>query len=261
MMEPEREWPAAVEALNANGRSPVVLLCEHASNFLPEEYAGLGLDAAELQRHIAWDIGAARVVRALSRELDAPALLGAYSRLLIDLNRPVHVPSSIVTRSESTDVPGNSALTPEERERRISRIFTPYHDAVETILTERSNAGLRTVIVAIHSFTPVFHGVARKWHAGILFEKSAAFAQATMDRLRAEDPELQIGANVPYAASPEEDYGLLVHGDDIGNPAILIEIRQDLLTHEHHAQAWAERLARSLAIDVALTAVEPGGER
>ncbi len=238
-----------------------MLLCEHASNFLPAEYGSLGLDPAELQRHIAWDIGAAAVVRALSRELDAPALLGAYSRLLIDLNRPLHVPSSIVTRSESTDVPGNSALTPEERQRRVARVFRPYHDAVETILAERAKAGRRTVIVAIHSFTPVFHGVARKWHAGILFEKAAAFAHATMDRLRAEDPELQVGANVPYAASPDEDYGLLVHGDNIGNPAILIEIRQDLLTHEHHAQAWAGRLARSLAIDVALNAVAPGAER
>ena len=250
----QRDWPPPVEVLNAEGPSPVVLLCEHAANFIPSEYGRLGVDPSELQRHIAWDIGAAAVARALSRQLDAPALLGTCSRLLIDLNRPLHVPSSIVTRSESTEVPGNVALTLAERQRRVSRIFAPYHDAVESTLAERSKAGRRNVIVSIHSFTPTFHGVARKWHAGILFEKAAAFAQVTMDRLRADDPGLLVGANVPYAASADEDYGLFVHGENIGNPAILIEIRQDLLTLEDHAQSWAERLARTLAIDVALEA-------
>jgi predicted N-formylglutamate amidohydrolase len=254
MVHADSQWPVAVESLNETGQSPVVLLCEHASNFIPAEYAGLGLATSELQRHIAWDIGAAGVARLLSRLLDAPAFLGAYSRLLIDLNRPPNAPSSIVARSEATDVPGNESLTPAERERRSARIFKPYHQAVEKHLAQRSSARRSAVIVAIHSFTPTYHGKPREWHAGVLFDKATAFAETTMERLRAGEGNLKVGANVPYAVSPEEDYGLLVYGDNIGNPALLVEIRQDLLLTEKHQRDWADRLAAALAIDVATSA-------
>ena len=236
-------WPDPVEILSAAGRSPVVLLCEHASNYIPAEYAGLGVSKADLQRHIAWDIGAANVTRHLSRLLDAAAFLGTYSRLVIDLNRPLGVRSSIVTRSEATDIPGNVSLTPEERERRERLIFTPHHAAIEAHLKERAAANRKTFIVAIHSFTPVYMGNARPWHVGVLFEKGASLAEATMARLRAEDPTLNVGANVPYTVSIEEDYGLLVHGDHAGNPAMLIEVRQDLIATPDSAERWAERLA------------------
>lgn len=243
---------AAVETLNLNGTSPVVLLCEHASNFIPAEYEDLGLAPAELERHIAWDIGVADVTRRLSQLLDAPAFLGTYSRLLIDLNRPLHAVSSIVTRSEATDIPGNFALTAEERERRAARYFRPFHEAVEQHLASRAAAGRPAVMVAVHSFTPTYHGVARQWHAGLLYERAASFAHATIERLSASDSTLLVGHNVPYQPSPDEDYGLLVYGDNVGNPAILIEIRQDLLARPQDQARWAERIARSLALDAAL---------
>jgi predicted N-formylglutamate amidohydrolase len=239
--------PDPVEILSAAGRSPIVLLCEHASNSIPSEYAGLGVSAVDLQRHIAWDIGAADVTRHLSRLLDAAAFLGTCSRLVIDLNRPLGVRSSIVTRSEATDIPGNAALSVAERERRERLIFTPHHAAIETHLKERAAAGRKTFVVAIHSFTPVYMGTARPWHVGILFEKGASLAEATMARLREQDPTLNVGANVPYSVSIEEDYGLLVHGDNVGNPAILIEIRQDLIATPDAAAAWAKRLAPVLS--------------
>lgn len=236
-------WPDPVEILSSAGRSPIVLLCEHASNYIPPEYAGLGVSEPDLQRHIAWDIGAANVTRHLSRLLDAAAFLGTCSRLVIDLNRPLGVRSSIVTRSEATDIPGNVGISAAERERREQLIFTPHHAAIEAHLRERAAAGRRTFIVAIHSFTPVYMGNARPWHVGVLFEKGVHLAEATIARLREQDRELNVGANVPYSVSIEEDYGLLVHGDNVGNPAILIEIRQDLIATPDAAASWATRLA------------------
>jgi predicted N-formylglutamate amidohydrolase len=253
-MAPNEHWPTAVDIFNAAGASPVLLLCPHASNYIPHSYGNLGLPGSELQRHIGWDIGAAGVTRRLAQVLDAPAFLGTYSRLLIDLNRALHVESSIAARSEATDIPGNVAVTALERELRTARIFTPFHRAVETHLAERALAKRRVVLVAIHSFTPIFHGAPRAWHAGVLFEKSARFAQATIERLRAADGALHVGANVPYTVTPDDDYCLWLYADKVGNPGVEIEIRQDLLASPEHQQAWASRLAETLAIDVAFEA-------
>jgi predicted N-formylglutamate amidohydrolase len=240
------QWPPAVEVVNGSGASPFILLCPHASNYIPAEYHNLGLPPAELERHIAWDIGAAGVTRRLSEALDAPAFLGTYSRLLIDLNRPLNAASSIVTRSESTDIPGNVALDARERERRATRIFTPFHDAIQAHLSKRTATRRPPVIVAIHSFTPAYHGVARPWHVGVLFAESGELAQTVIRRLRARDEALNVDANVPYTVTPESDYALLIYGDGLGNPAIEFEIRQDLLTLSQDQRAWAERLADAL---------------
>ena len=224
------QWPAAVEVVNETGRSPIVLICEHASNYIPAEYGDLGLSAVELERHIAWDIGAANVTRALSQLLDAPAFLATYSRLLVDLNRPVHVPAAFPIRSEATDIPGNLALADAERDRRSRLIFTPFHERLSTHIDHRERTGQRSVLVAIHSFTPVYLGKARHWHAGVLFEKAAPFAHSIIRHLQS-DAALNVGANVPYGVARDEDYALLVHGDDRDNLAVLIEIRNDLIAH------------------------------
>ncbi len=247
-----REWPAAVEIVNAQGASPVVLLCPHASNFIPPRYGNLGLPPSELDRHIAWDIGAAAVTRKLAAILDAVAFLGTYSRLLIDLNRPLNSESSIVGRSEATDIPGNAPISMEERELRAARVFTPHHESIAAHLAARRAERQPSVIVAIHSFTPTYHGVARVWHAGVLFAKSTAFAQISIERLRASDASLNVGANVPYTVTPDTDYGVLAYGDDIGNPALEFEIRQDLIAQAESQERWAHRIAETLAVDVAL---------
>jgi predicted N-formylglutamate amidohydrolase len=239
-------WPEPVEVLNEGGRSPVVLICEHASNYIPAEYDGLGLDSTDLSRHIAWDIRAADVTRNLSALLDAPAFLATYSRLLIDLNRPPHVAASMPMRSESTDIPGNRMLPASEQQRRTRLIFEPFHERIAAHLAHRERAGQKIVIIAIHSFTPRYLGQERPWHAGVLFGKAAPLADTIMSRLRS-DPTLNVGANVPYAVSREEDYALLVHGDDRGNPAVLIEIRNDLITQPPAAEQWAQRLAAALS--------------
>jgi predicted N-formylglutamate amidohydrolase len=255
-MEHSTEYPA-LEILNPSGTSPVVLLCEHASNFIPAEYAGLGLSSADLERHIAWDIGVAGVTRRLSNLLDAPAFLGRYSRLLIDLNRPLRSPTSIVTRSESTDIPGNASIDATERTRRVERYFEPFHTAVASLLDSRAQAERPSLIVAVHSFTPTFHGEARPWAAGIIYDQGTAFAEATLDRLRLQVAALEVGANVPYSVAPEDYYGLLQYGDYVGNPALLVEIRQDLLAQPEQQDAWARRLSSAIAVDVGLQSLMP----
>lgn len=238
-------WPAAVEVLNESGRSPFVLICEHASNYIPAEYHQLGLDDRELARHIAWDIGAANVTRALAKRMDAAAFLGGYSRLLIDLNRPLHVADSIPLRSEATDIPGNLSLDAAEKERRRQLVFRPFQDRVRTHLEKRAAEGRRNVLVAVHSFTPVYLGQQRSWHAGVLFDKAEQLGRALIAQL-GSDPLLNVGANVPYGVSADADYALVVHGDQLGNPAVLIEIRNDLIADPDGAEIWTGKLEQAL---------------
>ncbi|WP_137931727.1 N-formylglutamate amidohydrolase [Mesorhizobium comanense] len=247
---PEKDWPEAVEVLNEHGRSDVVLLCEHASNHMPAEYARLGLETSHLQRHIAWDIGAAEVTRLLSARLDAAAFLSGYSRLLIDLNRPLGSAGSIPILSEDTDIPGNVGIDTAERKRRAEIMFAPFHERVAAHLDHRIAQGRPTRIVTIHSFTPVFLGVARPWHAGILHDQAAGLAESILSGLRA-DPALNVAANVPYVISRDADYAVPVHGDDRGIAAVLIEIRQDLLANRAGVEEWAGRLAAVLSANEA----------
>ena len=237
------EWPDPVEVLNPDGASDIVLLCEHASNHIPADYNGLGLTELDLERHIAWDPGAAEVTRALAERLDATAFLGGYSRLLIDLNRPLGAVSSIVTRSEATDIPGNADIAANEVMKRVERIFTPFQDTVTKHLDGR--AGRPTRLVAIHSFTPVYLGVARIWDGGVLFGEAEAFGRTLVEGLRARGHT--VDANVPYETNRAEDYGVPVHGDDRGIPAVLIEIRNDHIATPAGVTRWADDLAAVLA--------------
>lgn len=236
------DWPPALEIVNQAGRSPIVLICEHASNHMPAEYGGLGLGPVDLGRHIAWDVGAAEVTRHLARLLDAPAFLAGYSRLLIDLNRPLGAPSSIPAISEATEIPGNRDLDPAERERREAVMFHPFHQGVARFLDARQARGEGSVIVAIHSYTPVFHGKPRPWHAGVLFAQAAPMGRKVIEGLRNAAPGLLVEANVPYVIDGN-DYAIPVHGDQRGNPAILIEIRNDLIATPDGTESWAGYLA------------------
>lgn len=241
----ESDWPPAVQVLNEDGGSDIVLLCEHASNHIPAEYGGLGLAAEELRRHIAWDIGAAGVTRLLSARLGAPAFLGGYSRLLIDVNRPLGSESSIPLRSEATDIPGNIGLDDAEKARRAERMFRPFHDRVAHHLDRRARSGRATRLVTVHSFTPVFLGQKRPWHVGVLYDAAKDFGEAILAGLGA-DGTLNAAANEPYVIARDGDYAIPVHGDDRGIPAALIEIRQDLVATDAGIAEWADRLAGAI---------------
>ncbi|WP_338661161.1 N-formylglutamate amidohydrolase [Pararoseomonas sp. SCSIO 73927] len=238
--------PAPVEVVNAEGGSPFVLLCEHASNHIPARYGDLGLPASELGRHIAWDIGAAELARQLSARLDAPLLLAGASRLLIDLNRPPGVPTSIPEMSESTPIPGNIGILAAERALRQAMWFNPFHEAVSALLEARQRAGRRALVVGVHSFTPRYQGVDRAWHAGVLFGGAERFGRVLAAAI-AEDPALVVGENEPYRIEPGiHDYTVPVHGDARGLEAVLIEVRQDLLGDAAGIGDWAGRLAPAL---------------
>jgi predicted N-formylglutamate amidohydrolase len=164
---------------------------------------------------------------------------------VIDCNRPLHVKSSIVERSEYTVVPGNQNVTPAEAALRARAIFHPYHERIRDELARREREGVGTVFVALHSFTPVFMGVKRPWHAGVLYHRDTRLAHAVIEELRSEGG-LVVGDNEPYSVSEHSDYGLIEYGERRGHLHVELEIRQDLIQNDAGQRAWAERLARVL---------------
>jgi predicted N-formylglutamate amidohydrolase len=203
-----------------------------------------------MERHIAWDLGAADVAIRLSAELDAFAILQAYSRLVIDCNRRPGIPASIVRISESTRIPGNEVVTVEEAAAREREIFRPYHDRIRTELDTRQAQGRPTMLISVHSFTPRFHGNQRPWHAGVLYNRDPRLAGELLLRLRAE-PGLVIGDNEPYSVGDITDYTIPEHGERRGLPHVGIELRQDLISTEAGQSEWTERLASALVSIVA----------
>ncbi|HEY1301580.1 MAG TPA: N-formylglutamate amidohydrolase [Stellaceae bacterium] len=237
--------PAPVSLANEAGGSVFFLTCDHGGRAIPRRLGRLGLSEADLARHIAWDIGIAAVGRQLSERLDATLAVQAYSRLVIDCNRDPAVPSSIPEISESTEIPGNRGLSEADRRARREGVFEPYHRTIASALDRRRAAGRDTVLVALHSFTPVFKGVSRRWHAGILYNRDARLARPLLALLRAE-PGLLVGDNEPYAVGDLTDYTVPVHGERRGLPHVEIEIRQDLITEAAGQAEWAGRLAQLL---------------
>ncbi len=244
--------PAPVRVLREAGASDFFLTADHAGRAIPAALGDLGVSAAERERHIAWDIGIAAVTEALSALLDATAVLQVYSRLVIDCNRDPSWPTAMPEVSEHTPIPGNVALTPEARAARVAAIFTPYHDRIRALLDAR--AGRRTVLIAMHSFTPSFKGENRAMHVGMLYNKDPRLALILLDLLRREG-DLVVGDNAPYAVTEDSDYGVPTHGEKRGLAHVEVEIRQDLIATEAGQQAWAQRFARLLtAADAALKA-------
>lgn len=236
------ETPPAVTGLNEDGTSPCVLICEHASNHIPANYESLGLAADDVASHIAWDIGAARLARRLSDMLDAPLFLSGYSRLLIDCNRPTGSPSSIPLVSEHVSIPGNQGLGDSEIAHREKAFFAPFQERIAGFLNARVAAGRPTVILGIHSFTPVYLGTTRIWHMGVLHGTATELALQLLAGFR-RDPEILVGDNEPYRVDHREDYTVPVHGDARAIPAALIEVRSDLLASTAGLQSWASRIA------------------
>ena len=239
--------PAAVTTYNESGSSPFLLVADHAGNIMPRALGRLGIDAAECERHIAWDIGIAGLARILADALDATLIQQNYSRLVIDCNRPPEVATSIPEISELTPIPGNVGLSEAGRASRVREIFTPYHERIDAELDRRRQAGSATVLVALHSFTPVFKGVARPRHAGVMYNRDPRFARQVLAVLQKE-PGLVVGDKEPYLVSDTSDYTIPVHGERRGVPHVLIEIRQDLIADENGQRAWALILARLLPI-------------
>jgi predicted N-formylglutamate amidohydrolase len=237
--------PAAFQVECEQGRSSFFLTCDHASARVPRRLNSLGVSAQDLRRHIAWDIGAAAVATRLAARLDAFLILQNWSRLVIDCNRPPGSAQSIVTLSEATRIPGNESVSADEVLARQVEIFKPYHDGIQAALDLRQAQNRLTILVSVHSFTPVLHGKPRPWHAGLLYNRDHRLAAALLPILRA-DADLVVGDNEPYAVSDSTDYTIPVYGERRGLLHIGIELRQDLITDEAGQKQWSERLARAL---------------
>jgi len=234
--------PVPFTVINPDGRANAVLVCDHGGGAVPAGLGGLGLEPALLARHIAWDIGAAAVTEALAARLDAPALVAGYSRLVIDLNRPVDDLTSIREISDGVVIPGNRRLSRADIDARIAAVFDPYHDAVAAAVAARPTPAL----ISVHSFTPVMKGVARPWHIGVLYNADDRIATPLMAALSSV-PDLCVGDNKPYSGFDLFGQTIETHALPAGLPNVLLEFRQDLIDTGHGAEQWAGVVAEALS--------------
>jgi len=217
-----------------------LITCDHASNRVPDCVGGgdLGLPPEDMNRHIAYDIGAAGLSRVLAKELGAPVILSDFSRLVIDPNRAEHDPTVLMRLYDGSIIPANRDADAAERDRRLAAFHRPYHDALADLAARRED----TVIVAMHSFTPQFRGrEMRPWHVAVLYAEDTRLAAPLLERLRAEG-DIFVGDNEPYSGHLPGD-SMDRHGVQPGRPHVLIELRNDLIETPEQQRHWGQRLA------------------
>ncbi len=242
--EPERvEQP--VETVSGEVRRGLLILCDHASNHVPDDLAGLGVAPEEFSRHIAYDIGAAAVTRRLAALLDVPAVLTTFSRLIIDPNRGRHDPTLVMRLSDGAIVPGNARIDESGRHERIRRFYAPYDRAVDAAVVRSQRCGIAPMILTMHSFTPFWRSVARPWPVGILYDRDDRLSRPLIEALRAHPAGYDVGDNEPYAGGLPGDT-VDRHATARGLPNALVEIRQDLISAEAGQAEWAEIFAQIL---------------
>lgn len=242
--------PAPFVLENAKGASPIVFVCEHGGHLIPARLGSLGLREEHRYKHFMWDIGALALARSLARHFDAPLAHQSYSRMVCDCNRRPDVATFIPEHGEGIPVPGNLGLSASLRDQRRAEVWQPFHDRVAALLDARQAAGQATTLVTIHSFTPVFDGKPRPWHAGVLYERDRTLSPLLYDILQSRFGEV-IGRNEPYSMGRETDYTVPVHGEDRALPCTEIEVRNDLIADDQGRRDWTMRLAGALQSAVA----------
>ncbi|OWO96133.1 N-formylglutamate amidohydrolase [Rhizobium esperanzae] len=223
------------------GHSPVLLVCEHASKTLPARFGDLGLPSEALSSHIAWDPGALAVARGISQAVDATLVYQRFSRLIYDCNRPPSSPSAMPETSEIYAIPGNKDLSAEERLARTDSLYVPFHDAIRGLIRDRRARGQDTVIVTMHSFTPVYHGRQRAVELGILHDEDSRLADRMLDAA-ADAPLYRIERNQPYGPEDGVTHTLILHGLSNGLRNVMIEVRNDLITDDGGQRVMADYL-------------------
>ena len=237
--------PPPFTHFNWDGAAPMLLICDHASNRVPRRLDSLGLEEAELRRHIGWDIGAAELTKSLATRLDSPALLASYSRLVVDNNRSPDDPTSMPEISDGVIVPRNHALSTSERAARRAEIFQPYHQQIERKVAALATSGPPPMILSIHSFTPVMRGEERPWHVSVLWRTDPRLPQAILQHLR-NRPDICAGDNVPYSAHDGYGYTVECHAEPQGLAHALLEVRQDLIDTPAGIAHWGDILGEVL---------------
>jgi len=232
---------SAFRILRPEGKGRFVILCDHASNRVPEELENLGLPASELQRHIAWDIGAAGVSEELSEILDAPAILCGTSRLVVDCNRQLNAHDLIPELSDGTAIKGNLNLSEESRRSRIELWFETYHAAVESVIGDHGDS----VAISIHSMTPRLAGAVRPWQIALSSHRDRSLVEPMLEALR-RSGDITVGDNQPYDLDPEVDYSIPYHAMRRNMPYLQVEFRQDEVAERAGQIRWARRFAEAL---------------
>ena len=238
------QFPPVIENEAALGR--FILVCEHASNVIPPLWGDLGLTEAQRAAHIAWDPGALGVARGLAERLDGVLIHAPASRLIYDCNRAPDMPGAMPLRSEVHDIPGNSAITPQERLARTQAVYLPFHDALHGLIAQRIALGLRPVIVTMHSFTPVYFGKQRRVEFGVIHDADPALAVA-IHAAAMKSTRLHTELNAPYSAADDVTHTLRLHATPYGLQNAMLEIRNDLIATPEAEAAMADTLAPVLA--------------
>ena len=234
---------APARLLGGSGAAPMVLVCEHASNRIPERYGDLGLDDATRKSHVAWDPGASAVARRLAEAFNAPLVESAVSRLVYDCNRPPEAPDAMPEKSEIHEIPGNRELSDEERVARIAEIYAPFRALLAESIAARP---LPPALITIHSFTPVYHGRAREVEIGILHDADSRLADAMLESAP-QFTSRKVERNAPYGPEHGVTHTLREHALPAGLLNVMIEIRNDLIASEEDQAEMADMLARWLA--------------
>ncbi|TXR50514.1 N-formylglutamate amidohydrolase [Phyllobacterium endophyticum] len=246
--------PSPVKIVNAHSQSDVLFVCEHAGREIPQCLGDLGISLDDMERHIAYDVGAASVARKLAEAFSAPLYIQPYSRLVIDCNRPLEAIDLIPEISDGTHIPTNTALSAAERLDRYQAIHRPFHAAIAKALDHAKEVS-RPILITIHSFTPVMRasGEVRRVQLGLLYNRDDAFSQAMLSAVQTNFPWIEVALNQPYDVSDEGDYTIPVHGEHRRLPHALIEIRSDCIADECGQARWAEIVGA--AIKIALVSV------
>jgi predicted N-formylglutamate amidohydrolase len=240
----EAQEAESFEVISGPANRGLLILCDHAQATIPPEFNALGLCAEQLQRHIAYDIGAETVARTLASVLGAPAVMSRFSRLLIDPNRGRDDPTLVPMIADGAIVPGNARIDAAGIEQRIARFYAPYDDAITATIAAMCASGKNPVIFSMHSFTPEMKGVARPWHVTVIWNFDPRLNLALLESLRREEG-LIVGENEPYQSGYQGDT-LDRHVINTGLAHVLVEVRQDLISTSADAVLWGERLARHL---------------
>jgi predicted N-formylglutamate amidohydrolase len=243
----KREQPA-FSCVNGRLRSPLVIVCDHASNAVPRSLKRLGLGTKTLRQHIAWDPGTADIGRYLSRNLRAPLVLANYSRLVVDLNRGEEHPDCMRDVSDHVSIPGNRRLSRQHKTMRLDEIYWPYHTEITRRLDAVLARGEVPLLLSLHSFTPQMDGQHRPWHIGVMWNRQRQLSRRLVAQLRRDNPALVIGENEPYSLQGDAGGKNTIerHAESRGLPYLIVEFRQDLVSDRASAEQWAALFLRSL---------------
>ncbi len=231
---------------NIDATSNIVIICDHASDKIPKSLGYLGLNNQIMDSHIAYDIGAANIAKILSEKLNAPSILAGFSRLVIDINRPIDDFTLIREISDGIVIQGNRHITNINKQQRIDEIYAPYHRAIKQIIDKKHCGKNFPAIISIHSCTDKMNGKARPWHIGVLMNKDRRMGEKLMAILAAQNPDIYIGDNKPYSGMDPYGYSIETHAIPAKLPNVLLEIRQDLIRSVSGQKKWAKIIANAM---------------